>query len=295
MTSFGDLANTIVSTDLDGTLLDHHSYSFDAARAGLTRCAALGIPVIINTSKTYAEVIALQAEIGLDTPLIVENGSALIAADNSWRSPCDQASAKLEPRGNGARQLVFGTSRGTIIDFIDGVRTNHDWKFEGFNDWSVNQIAEKTGLTLKAAALASRKEFSEPFVWHDSAEALTQFTSAAESKGLSVLQGGRFYHLQGNTDKAVPLAWLKRFGAKTLTAMPVGNYPPNLICLGDSHNDVAMLNAADHPVCVRSPVAQFPAVSTSNEIYYTQGFGPVGWSEAILSILAQTQTNHRSE
>ena len=72
--------NYIVSTDLDGTLLDHHDYSFAAANQGLQRCTELEVPVVINTSKTYAEVIALQNAIGLDTPIIVENGSALIAA-----------------------------------------------------------------------------------------------------------------------------------------------------------------------------------------------------------------------
>ena len=42
----------LVFTDLDGTLLDHHSYSHAAALPGLERLRGLEVPVIPVTSKT---------------------------------------------------------------------------------------------------------------------------------------------------------------------------------------------------------------------------------------------------
>jgi len=59
-----------------------------------------------------------------------------------------------------------------------------------------------------------------------------------------------------------------------------------LICLGDNHNDVDMLNIADFPVCVRSPIADYPNLSTQKEIIRTTLYGPEGWANAIHSILA---------
>lgn len=279
----------IVSTDLDGTLLDHHDYSFTAAIRGLQRCVELEVPVVINTSKTYAEVIALQNAIGLDAPLIVENGSALIAAKHlclkATSTNFGSLNIECQSRIDGAQQFVFGVKREYIISFIERVRQQHSWSFEGFNDWSVADIAEHTGLDLVSAQQASQKEYSEPFVWRDSESALKSFIQLAEAEGLSVLQGGRFYHLQGNTDKAQPLNWLRQYGHTFFRGMPNGNCRPKLICLGDSNNDVAMLDVADHPVCVRSPVADFPILSVKTDTYYTQGYGPVGWSEAVLSLL----------
>jgi|GEM_PF-4270088 len=67
----------LVSTDLDGTLLDHYSYDWQAAAPSLARLAKLGIPVVINTSKTFEEVVSLQSSMLLTAPFIVENGSAL--------------------------------------------------------------------------------------------------------------------------------------------------------------------------------------------------------------------------
>ena len=65
----------IVFTDLDGTLLDHETYSLEPARPALDRLASEGIPLILASSKTAAEIDRLRAEIGCaDFPAIVENG-----------------------------------------------------------------------------------------------------------------------------------------------------------------------------------------------------------------------------
>ena len=67
----------MVVTDLDGTLLDHHSYSYEAAIPALDKLTDFKIPVIFNTSKTAKEVIPLQQKLSISAPFIVENGSAL--------------------------------------------------------------------------------------------------------------------------------------------------------------------------------------------------------------------------
>ena len=70
-------ANNVIFTDMDGTLLDHDTYSFEAARPTLASLKEQNIPVIPTTSKTYAELIVLRDTIGLDGPFIVENGAAI--------------------------------------------------------------------------------------------------------------------------------------------------------------------------------------------------------------------------
>ena len=67
-----------ISTDLDGTLLDHHDYSFQAALPAIKACEQQSIPIIFNTSKTEAEVDYLQKQMDIKGNMIIENGSALI-------------------------------------------------------------------------------------------------------------------------------------------------------------------------------------------------------------------------
>src|SRR4029077_3602024 len=65
-----------VLTDLDGTLLDHETYSWEAARPALERLELSGIPWILVHSKTRAEVEAWRKQLGNRHPLVVENGAA---------------------------------------------------------------------------------------------------------------------------------------------------------------------------------------------------------------------------
>ena len=44
----------LVVTDLDGTMLNHHSYDVEDARMAVLKLQDKHIPVILNTSKTYA-------------------------------------------------------------------------------------------------------------------------------------------------------------------------------------------------------------------------------------------------
>ena len=67
----------IIFTDLDGSLFNHDDYSFDDARPSLDRIKRDGIPLVITTSKTRVEVEAIQLEIGIEEPFIVENGAAV--------------------------------------------------------------------------------------------------------------------------------------------------------------------------------------------------------------------------
>jgi predicted mannosyl-3-phosphoglycerate phosphatase (HAD superfamily) len=50
------MTNFLVFTDLDGTLLDHHSYSCEEAMPAVRALAEAGFPLIFNSSKTAAEI-----------------------------------------------------------------------------------------------------------------------------------------------------------------------------------------------------------------------------------------------
>jgi len=52
----------VIFTDLDGSLLDHYSYSFAPAANYLERLESQQTPVIAITSKTRAEVLAIREQ-----------------------------------------------------------------------------------------------------------------------------------------------------------------------------------------------------------------------------------------
>lgn len=248
----------IVFSDLDGTLLDHHDYSFDPARPALAALRQLGCGVILASSKTAEEIISLRAEMGLsDWPAIVENGGGLLAPGNGF------------PASNDYHRLR---------EFLKNLPQNLRQSFEGFGDMSVDRVISITGLSEAATAKAKARQFSEPGLWTGSEGDASAFLKLAQKAGISARRGGRFLTLSFGATKADHMAVLKdQFqAAKTLA-------------LGDAPNDIEMIETADIGVIIHNPSSQpLPKLpkEEAGAILRTTEAGPEGWNRAVLSILS---------
>ncbi|WP_111494768.1 HAD-IIB family hydrolase [Marinobacter bohaiensis] len=268
------MTRLVIFTDLDGTLLDHYSYSAEPARQAWEAARAGGVPCIFNTSKTRAEVEQLQQKLGIDGPYIVENGASVwFPGDTDLPLPPDVQSA-----GDSYCKLL-SVPRGEILDVLKPLR--HEFSFRSLSDMSVAELMERTGLERQQAVLAANREFSEPLVWQDTEDALKECEKRLARHNLHLVRGGRFHHVIGACDKGQAMSWLlavyqKAFG-DAITS----------VALGDSDNDVDMLSAADIPVVVRSPAHAPPAIPNRPEVCITSSCGPEGWSEAVTSILVR--------
>jgi mannosyl-3-phosphoglycerate phosphatase len=78
----------VVMTDVDGCVLDRESRSHAGAEAALDRLKLAGVPVILCSSRTRAELERLQQELGLADPFIAENGGALFAPSGAFPPRC---------------------------------------------------------------------------------------------------------------------------------------------------------------------------------------------------------------
>jgi mannosyl-3-phosphoglycerate phosphatase len=267
--------SALIFTDLDGTLLDPHDYSFDAARPALDAVHALRIPLILTTSKTLPEVAEISRSLGSHEAAIVENGGALcFPLDRRYPFEID---AHEEIYGYAV--IRFSPPYAVIRDFIERQRAAHGWPLRGFGDMTVDEVAERTGLGSDEAGLAKQRLCSEPFVWQGSAEGLTAFRDEVRAAQLVVTRGGRFHHLMGRTSKAEGLhAMRSLFAAEQRHAIPV-------IALGDSENDSEMLAAADIAVIVRRHDGTHLDCHGIKRTLRTELAGPAGWNAAVLQIL----------
>jgi len=247
----------IVITDLDGTLLDHHTYSYEPAKALLETLSGARIPVIANTSKTRAEWRQLAAEIGNNDAFVVENGSAIFMPDGEC--------------------VVFGEKRETILEKLGEMRGRYH--FEGYADWDLDGIVARTGLDLESAKRSSDRDFSEPLIWLGSDEEKTAFCSELDAIGLTTLQGGRFLHVLGRTDKGKAVDFL-RSRAEPET---------KIIALGDGPNDIAMLQAADIGIVIKSPTGRELDFKSEYQIIRSTLEGPEGWAETLAPLLEHFQ------
>ncbi len=260
----------IVVSDLDGTLLDHHTYAWNAAQQALDLLKSRHIPLILCSSKTAAEILPLRQALNIHDPFIAENGAAvyLPAADSDE---------------NNYERVEFGMNRADILSILQKLKRSDEGKkfcFTGFSEMSLSELVAATGLDEESAENAMQREFGEPLQWQDTKEHLKEFQQILSRLGLDTLQGGRFLHVSAGCDKGKAVKWLKNYyHEKTGLSSKV-------IALGDSENDISMLELADFPVLIKSPVKDFP-VLTNNNVLRTDGYGPVGWNEALLELLNQ--------
>jgi len=266
-------------TDLDGTLLDHDSYSYAAAVPVMDRLKSEGIPLILNTSKTASELNTLREELQNSDPYVVENGSAIFLSAEYFGEEKERPAQK-----KGTTKHIFGALRSKILAQIQKIRTDENFLFTGFADMKLSEVIAYTGLSEIASTQAMARDFSEPLIWQDSAHQLLKFEALIANHGLRLLQGGRFVHVIGACDKGKCLHWLRKRFTDSCGVRPL------IVALGDSQNDVAMLNAADIAVIVRSSHHEPPDLEKQSSVIITEETGPQGWADALTQILDETLT-----
>lgn len=268
------MSGHVIYTDMDGTLLDHHDYSHAPVDALLVELEAQGVPVVPCTSKTRAELIELRSELNNKHPFIVENGAAVFIPVNYFP---EQPEETDEMDGYWVKAFVQPCRH--WLSVLDDLTGGEAVAYQRFSNLDAGQIAALTGLSTEQAMLAAQREYGEPVMWMGSESAREQFIADLNARGAQVLQGGRFLHVSGHSDKGRALLWLHQ------QYQIAGNAQLSSIALGDSQNDVAMLEVADHAIVVRSPVHPPPKLQRKNKLYLTQSPGPLGWKEGIQRIL----------
>ena len=265
----------LVFTDLDGCLLDHHSYSWNEARPAITALKEHAYPLILNSSKTATEMISLRQQLQNSHPFMSENGSTVNIPSNYFTTPY------LEPHGSTKlSQQLFAKPYKDIIDVLHKLRRENGFKFSGFFDMNDAELASLCNLSQEQANDAKKREASEPIIWQDSESALKQFKTRLVKHGLIIIKGGRFFHIMSDVNKGKSLLWLKE---KYQNEEPHTHWIT--IGLGDSYNDMAMLEAVDYPVLIPNPSIEQPDFSDLNTLMNPRLPGPAGWNEAILSLL----------
>jgi mannosyl-3-phosphoglycerate phosphatase len=256
----------LIVSDLDGTLLDSHTYRWEAASGWLGIFKQRQIPVVLCSSKSAAELIDWQRELGLTgQPFIAENG-AVIQLDERWSD------------SEGYPRLLLGIRHEPLIALLNNLRKQYGFKFTCFADVDENTLSEWTGLTHKQAALARLREASETFIWRDSQEMFEAFSAQVAGLGLGLIQGGRFWHVaDSQSDKGQALRWLsdeyQRRENKTFTTLG----------LGDGPNDAALLDSVDYAVIVKGYSRRPVILHNDNpqRVYHSQHYGPEGWREGL--------------
>jgi mannosyl-3-phosphoglycerate phosphatase len=262
----------IVFTDLDGTLLDHETYDYREALPGLKLLKKTGIPLVFCSSKTRREQEALRKALGVSDPFIVEDGSAVFIEKGTFKVLPDQLKVK-----DRYHVLELGTPYERVREGIAAASHELMMPLKGFGDATAEEVAEATGLSPEAAALAKEREYEETLLTPLSASEAGRLKESLSPLGLTLSRGGRFYAVKGQCNKGqAAMALARLFARETPRLITVG--------IGDSANDVPLLLAMYIPVLVQRPDRTWQKMRIAG-VKKVEGVGPAGWTRAVEMLL----------
>ena len=266
-------------------MLDADNYSFEEALPALEKIKKRKIPLILCSSKTKAELELYQKKLKIKGPFISENGGAIFIPPAYFNmvslSNHRQIPGELKKKGK-YLVLELGTPYPQIRRKFLKVSKELNLKAVGFGDLKAEEISSLLNLSKAEAKLAKKREYDEPFYFlkKTKKEKIKLAEKEFNKSGLGLTTGGKLFHLTGGNDKGKAV--------KLLTQIYRSNWGNDLLTigLGDSSNDLPLLESVDIPVLVRKKGNSYEQhILNKLKVYKASGIGPRGWNQAVLDLI----------
>ena len=264
----------LIFTDLDGTLLNHDNYSFGNNKKLISTIINNKNEIIFNTSKTFSECKKLLKVLKLSNmPFSTENGAVLyfpkirfnkIKNSSSFEKYWKVRTAKLSSKN--WHQFLL--------------KKQKKFNFLMAQDLSPKILKKYTNLDNTSKML--NREASQIILWKDSLVNLKKFKNVLKSEKKGVLiQGSRFMQVSSVCNKRIA----KKLISHAYDYQFYGTYSKNTIALGDSKNDIDMLNSANYPCLIKNRSGYFLKLrSNKKNIIKSSKFAPDGWSQVLYKL-----------
>lgn len=269
------MQKTIVFTDLDGTLLDYKTYSFDPALPALRALKERDIPLIICSSKTRAEIEYYRGKLDNKHPFVSENGGGIFIPKNYFALGKATNTYAIEEE-EGYDMIRLGTRYSDLRNALKELR-QEGFHVRGFGDMKTDELAAIAHMTADEAMMAQARDFDEPFIFEGDEDETKRLLSSIVEKGFMHTRG-RFFHLLGDNDKGTAVSILMELYRKKWGDILT-------VALGDSPNDLPMLERADYPIVVQQPDSTYEPDIDVPRLIRANGIGPEGWNMAMCDFL----------
>ena len=228
----------VVFADLDGSFLNE-KYEYDEIEPIVNKLLSSDASIVFDSSKTRSEIDFYRKKLQISDPFISENGSSIVIPENYFK-----INYEFTKQAQGYNIIELGATYQIICQKLAVAIERSGAKIVGFGDMTIEEIAEDTGLPLHLAKLAKQREYSEPFKILNGHE--REALQAISNEGLCYTMGGKYLHALGNCDKGKATSILKNLYLQQFKRIIS-------IGVGDSANDLPMLEIVDKPFYVSKP------------------------------------------
>lgn len=266
------MPRVVIFSDLDGTLLDHSTYSFQDASEALKLIKSKYTPLVLCTSKARGEIQHYRSLLDNKYPFISENGGAIFIPIGYFSKDF-----KYDREIDGYKVIELGTQSQILANTLKSIVNETGTEIKGFSEMTPKEIAELTGLEEDLAKLAAERDYSEPFIIKDENKNTATIEEKINLKGYRYTRGGRFHHILGGNDKGKAVEILTNIYKSELGDIKT-------VGIGDSLNDLPMLEVVDIPILVKKQNGEYDPEIRLSDLHYADGIGPAGWNSSILKL-----------
>lgn len=254
----------ILFSDIDGCfILPHQTPDFHRLRAQFLHLQQLKVDIILNTSKTAHEVMALNQQLALPGPFIVENGGGLLYKSNHSFSMSGKE--QLVIRSFGEYQLLSLVAEELRVPVHSNLLTQ----------MTAQYLHELIGLPLEEAALAKIRFFTAPiYIGEQTNEQKKALQHELQAHSFPFVATKNFFH--------VCCSPLQQKGQAIQTVLSLCY--PNIACttfaIGDSANDFSMFDVCTHAFYIH------PNATSDSYPCYSH------WNEAMMALFAMIKARN---
>lgn len=271
------MISRLILSDVDGTLLDDRA----VPPVGWERFIASLEPTDLFTlasSRTIAELLELQATLGVQGPLIAENGS-MVVLGMDW--PGVLAGRMEHVDGELVRVVALGSRRSPVLAMMREVAAACNLDIEYTKDAGL-EVGPHEGrgrlIVLDDAPSRQRSVLVQVSATRRQREVLH---TTLGGSALSMVSGGRWQVIQCGSHKGIAASVLRNM-------LHAQRCRPQVIAVGDHANDRPMLEMADVRIAVRRPDGSVhPALVDIPNLQVPEGRGPDAWEEIATLLDAQ--------
>ncbi|MGB4269401.1 MAG: HAD hydrolase family protein, partial [Spirochaetota bacterium] len=231
--------------------------SYTLSLPAIQKLVGRGIPLILVSSKTYAEMLKLHKELSLIYPFIFENGAGIAKPDASY--------------------ILYGKSYDKLLTYKPVIEQACD-KVVWADTLSSQELSAYTGLSIKEVKDMMARMASVLFIAPNPLD-IKKINKKLTRYGIAITTGGRFFCVidstvnKGNAVQVIQTMYREKYAT-------VYSY-----AIGDGINDADMFNTVDKAYFVGRKDLWKTIKKLCPAIHRTEKTGPGGFSELIDTIV----------
>jgi len=264
----------VICTDITGILTDDSGDVCSESLKTLHHLEKLGIPTVLASSKTRAEVEFYREKLGLFHPFITENGGGTFIPSDYFSFPLLYSHIN-----NSYKTIEIGIPYKNLREILKSIEKRLECVLLGVGDMTDEQVVDTLKVPYEQAMRARTREFEEPFVMEDPSR-IQEVLDCVRWTKASIRDVLGVPYLTGDHDKGQALKLLYKFYEQEYGDIL-------LVAIGNKEEDIPMFKQAKIAILLPDANGVHIQVKLDKTVTRIEESGASGFTQSVMDVLSR--------